>query len=101
MSRKDQELQKALNDIKNSMPDRDFEILKNAVLAKMRSGNLGDILQDNNLRATLQTLMQNKNIANLLQNPDLASQLSSILNAQGASHLMDQLQNLNGAEKKK
>lgn len=100
---KNTDLQKAVEEIRATLQDKDFEKLKNAVLAKVQSnGNIADLLQDSSLQATLQNLMRNPNVANLLRSPELSNQLASLLNSQGQGNLLAQLQNaLNNFEKKK
>lgn len=99
---KNKDLQKAIEEIRATLQEKDFERLKNAVLSKVSTnGNIADLLQDSSLQATLQNLMRNPNVANMLSNPELTGQLANLLNSQGQGNLLVQLQNaLNNFEKK-
>lgn len=102
MSRKETDLQKVIADLKSSIKDQELEDLKEQLLSSTE--NINDLLQQDSLQETLQTLLKNKKVSNLLQNKDFQEKLGDLLETQGAENLIGQLQTLlnsKDSEKKK
>ncbi len=101
---KEKDLQKAIEEIRSSLQDKDLDALKDQLFSKINTngGNITDILNDNSLQNTLQSLLNNKNISSLLQNPEITNQLSSLLKTNKTKDLIDQVQNIldSNSEKK-
>ena len=105
MSKKENDLQKAISNIQNALKDKDLKELKEKLQSKVDSGgNLTDLLQNSAVQETLQNLMKDKKLLESLKQSNLKDQLNTMLNAKGGSDLKDrveQLLNNKDSEKKK